>query len=149
MICNRCQFQTADGANFCANCGMPFNPQAFRPYQPPQQQYSPGNPYANEANQDFDKSQRALLILGLVSFGVNIFWAGFSFLMRLIGYRYYENFSFFIKPLSIATGVMVVFLCFLLAKKQGTKTILLVLFIVATLIEIVQVYLPGFLGGRY
>jgi len=141
MICNRCQCQIYDGANFCPNCGTQFNPQVMRPYQQPYPQQNYNMPVDGN-----DKSQKAIFTLGLIAFSISFFWAGYQFLIRMMGFRYFEMVSGFIKPLSVITSVLILFLCFIYTKKQGNKTVLLILFIVGLLVQIVLTYMWQYWG---
>jgi len=141
MICNQCGMQLYDGANFCPNCGVQFNPNVYRYQQP--QNFPQGN---FPENGESDKMQKAIFTLGLVSFCVNVFWIFIGFLQRFIGFNLLGRSGFFYQSLSVLGSVVIVFLSFIFAKKQNHKTILLILFIVLVLFEIYQFFFRHFFG---
>lgn len=143
MICNNCRYQFPDGLNFCPNCGIQINPQAFRPYQTPPSNYSiPGTEQPEVA-------QKSIFTLGIIAFSVNFFWILIRFLTGLMGYEIYSQFSFVFKLLSFLTTITTVFFAFVFVKKQSYKNILLILFIVLILFEIYQVFLRDYFGRLF
>lgn len=143
MICNRCGNQSSDNANFCSSCGAQMNTQPPTFQQPQYQQ--PVNPYLSQnyqqPNDESNKSQKSIFIIGVIVFGIYIFWAGFNFLARLSGFRIYTKFQFIITPISILSALVIPFLCFLFVKNEMQRRLLLVFFIVIALIEIFNGYL--------
>jgi hypothetical protein len=155
MICTRCGNQNPDSSYFCSNCGTPNQSSASTqppstsppPYQPPPQNFqqpvyaAPGS----DMNYELTRAQKAIFIIGLVEFGILIFWKLFAFVMDLVGGEYsYERYNFIERPIELATTITVPLLCFLFAKKGTFKTILMIAFILTCLIALYDTFLREF-----
>ena len=145
MICNNCRYQSPDGLNFCPNCGIQFNPNAFRAQQVPQSVSNFNIP----ATETPDAAQKSIFTLGLIAFGVNMIWILIGLFNDLMGYEFYMRFSIVFKIISLVTTVASLFFSFLFVKKQSYKTTLLILFIVLVLIEIIRIFLRQFFGSMF
>ena len=125
MICNNCQCQIYDGANFCPNCGVQFNPYISRPYQPQTNYNLPGN----DVNEN-EKLEKSIFILGLVSFCVHLLYFFIDVLHSFFGLGWVWHSGLIYSAINLASIVVIVFLSFLFVKKQSYKTPLLIFSIV-------------------
>lgn len=141
MICNRCGLQLYDGANFCANCGVQFNPNVYRQYQAP-----PNFPMGNSPEAEAENSQKSIFMLGFISFAVSMFWIFITLVQRFLGLGIFGRSGIIIRLLSVVTSVLILFLCFLWVKKQNHKNILLILLIVSVLIQLLNLFGLGYFG---
>jgi hypothetical protein len=137
MICNRCGCPIYDGANFCPNCGVQFNPHILRPYQPPP-------PHLRE-NEISNNAQNAIFILGLASFALNMLLLFATFFQQSFLFdSLFRKSGLIFKSITFIVSITIVFLCFIFAKKQTHKIILLVFFVLLAFLEISQIFLRNF-----
>ncbi len=148
MVCNNCRYQSPDGLNFCPNCGIAFNPQFARPYQPPQS-FQQGFPSGQTGNNPEEQSQKSIFRLGIIAFSVNFFWIAFNFIIGFFGYGFYEQFHFVFRFITLITTVATLFFAFIFVKKQSYKTLLLILFIVLFLFEVYEIFLRDYMGRMF
>jgi hypothetical protein len=147
MICNNCRYQSPDGLNFCPNCGIAFNPQFARPYQPPQPSFQQPNfqqgfPGASVGISSVKKSDKHIFTIGIVAFGIKIFWILLSF----FGYGIFGSFFIISQFLALISSVTVLFLCMIYVKKQTNKTLLIIFFSLLCLFEIYETFFLGNFG---
>ncbi|MDQ3112341.1 MAG: zinc-ribbon domain-containing protein [Bacteroidota bacterium] len=138
MICNRCGTQNVVNANFCSACGSQLRQQLVNPF-------TPGFVPNNFGVPQEDVSYRPVFIIGLVAFILDIFWAAFDLVIRVIGYEYYSKFSFVIRPLSIISSCIIAFMCVILVKNSRYKTMLIMFLILLLLVQICRHYLFEYL----
>jgi len=142
MHCKHCGNQIENDSKFCSFCGGKIDPigQTFQQTQQPLTQVQAENIY-NPVNEKStaDRSTNAFLVIALVAFGFRLFWV----IINLVGYEVYLTFLPVLKPLSIISSVIVLFLCFFFTKKKEHKTLFLILAICQLAWEIYQQYIKS------